>query len=619
MRVPAGISTDVNVFLVALSVVVAIVASYAALDLTRRSSDASGWRRRGWIGGGGVMIGAGIWSMHFVGMLAERMTMPGRRVPGMTMPRVTMPVSYDTRLVVLSFVAAVFGASVSLAVVSRPNVSRRGVAAAAAFMGLAVASMHYLGMASMRMSADIRWQPVLVGLSVVIGIVASAAALWLLVRIQASSDGFGLGRRMAAAVLLGFGVAGLHYTAMAAATFTPSTGVHVASGGDGAGAIVGMLVLGAGSMLMVLLVGAAQDQRRAALAGDFAIVANIARELCRTGDTPGRICQAIYDLCGGDLVLLAQPDEHDRLSVTGWAGHPYRADIQDWLSANLSAHPRPEPIVDLLSNPDRPGQGLHQLADGGSFLYEPLQVDGRSVGTLLVQWRDRRRKLPARTTTLISMVAAEGAVALDREELLSKLEWLARRDELTGLLNRRVLGEELDRELATALRHDRPLCVVMLDIDHFKHHNDTHGHAAGDRLLKAAAAGWTAQARNIDIIARYGGEEFVVILPECNLSNAVLVADRLRASLPDGVTCSAGVALLDRSESSAQLINRADSALYHAKANGRNRTSAAHSTTHNDDTSDPDPLPCAPGHNGLIDEAGTGLHQLMRLPRLEPI
>lgn len=582
----------------ALSVVVAIVASYAALDLTRRSSHTGGWHRRVWIGAGGVMMGVGIWSMHFIGMLAERMTMQGRAMPGMAMARVTMPVSYDTPLVVLSFVVAVFGASVSLAVVSRSHVSRRGVAVAAAFMGLAVAAMHYLGMASMRMSADIRWQPALVVLSVVIGIVASAIALSLLVRIQVRSDGFGVSRRMAAAVLLGFGVAGLHYTAMAAATFIPTVGGHARSGSDGAGDLVGMLVLGAGLMLVVLLAGAAQDQRRAAIAADIAIVANIARELCRAGGTRGRICQAIYELSGGDLVLLAQPDELGRLSVTGCAGAPDRADIRDWPPADLSAHPWPDAIAGALSNPDRPGQGLHQLADGGSVFYEPLRVDGRSIATLLVEWRDRRRKLPERTTTLISMVAAEGAVALDREELLSKLDWLARRDELTGLLNRRVLGEELDRELAVALRHDRQLCVVMLDIDHFKRHNDTHGHAAGDRLLKAAAAGWTAQLRTTDIIARYGGEEFVVILPECPLENAVRAADRLRASLPDGVTCSAGVALLDGPESAAQLINRADRALYHAKASGRNCTSTAHA--------------------GLINEA-TPPQQRMRIPRPELI
>jgi diguanylate cyclase (GGDEF)-like protein len=177
------------------------------------------------------------------------------------------------------------------------------------------------------------------------------------------------------------------------------------------------------------------------------------------------------------------------------------------------------------------------------------------------------------------MVAAEATVAIDRATLLSQLEYLSRRDELTGLLNRRVLGDELERELSIARRQDRTLCVVMLDIDHFKDYNDTHGHQAGDRLLKGAAAAWVTQLRSTDLIARYGGEEFIVILPDCSLDDAVCTADRLRATMPDGASCSAGVAVLDNLDTATQLIGRADHALYHAKATGRNRTSTTHLTT----------------------------------------
>ncbi|HEY5260745.1 MAG TPA: GGDEF domain-containing protein [Solirubrobacteraceae bacterium] len=181
--------------------------------------------------------------------------------------------------------------------------------------------------------------------------------------------------------------------------------------------------------------------------------------------------------------------------------------------------------------------------------------------------------------TLLSMVVAEGAVAIDRESLLGKLEFLARRDELTGLLNRRVLGEELDRELATAHRDGRPLSVVMLDLDHFKSYNDTWGHQAGDRLLKGAAAAWIDELRDTDLIARYGGEEFIVILPSCGIRDATLTADRLREAVPDGATGSAGVAALEVTDTAAQLIARADGALYHAKASGRNCTSTGDRST----------------------------------------
>ena len=173
------------------------------------------------------------------------------------------------------------------------------------------------------------------------------------------------------------------------------------------------------------------------------------------------------------------------------------------------------------------------------------------------------------------MLAAEAAVAIDREHLLSKLEYLARRDELTGLLNRRVLGEELDREIATASRNQRPLSLVMLDLDHFKAYNDANGHQAGDRLLKSAASAWTTALRPADTIARYGGEEFIVVLPDCPPGAAIVAAERLRAGVPEGASCSAGVATLERGEGAAQLIRRADRALYYAKNSGRDRTCAA--------------------------------------------
>jgi diguanylate cyclase (GGDEF)-like protein len=561
--------------LVCLSIAVAIVASYAALDLTRRSSDATGWRRRSWIAAAGGTMGAGIWSMHFVAMLALRMN---------------MPVSYNDGLVALSMIAAVVGATVSLTVVTRPEVSRAGVLSAAGFMGVAVTAMHYLGMASMEMSATIHWHLALVLLSVVIGIVASLIALWLLVRIRVSADGFGFVRRAGAAVLLGFGVAGLHYTAMAACTFSPVAGA-VAHHGLSTNALVVVLGLGAGVMLAVLIGGAAVDQRRAALASDLTIVANIARELSRVGDTHGRICAAIRELTSADYVLLAESSgEEARRRITASAGldlDRVSLTLAPWPDQISASHPAASAVVCELRGTGEIAAGLHRLESGATVLYEPLVLDGRSVGVLAAGWQDGTRGLPDRTMTLLSMVAAESAVAIDRESLLRKLEYLARRDELTGLLNRRVLGEELDRELAAARRHGRPLSVVMLDLDHFKRYNDTWGHQAGDRLLKGAAAAWVTQLRSTDLIARYGGEEFIVILPDCGLEDAVNTTCRLRETVPDNATCSAGVATLEGMESAAQLIGRADRALYHAKASGRNRTS----TEELDRDAEPKPAP----------------------------
>ncbi len=156
------------------------------------------------------------------------------------------------------------------------------------------------------------------------------------------------------------------------------------------------------------------------------------------------------------------------------------------------------------------------------------------------------------------------------EELLARVESIARTDELTGLANRRALDEELDCELNRAARVGYEVSVAILDIDNFKAYNDRHGHSAGDVLLREAAAAWRMAIRAVDFIARYGGEEFVVILPACSRPSAADVIQRLRAAMPNDQTVSGGIASWNRSESGEALLIRADQALYASKRAGRN-------------------------------------------------
>ncbi len=163
------------------------------------------------------------------------------------------------------------------------------------------------------------------------------------------------------------------------------------------------------------------------------------------------------------------------------------------------------------------------------------------------------------------------AVEAEREELLATVEVLARHDALTGLPNRRALEELLPREMARARRERAPLCLAVIDIDHFKAYNDTHGHLAGDSVLSECAIAWDSQLRGADSIVRFGGEEFVVVFPDCDLEEASEVLERLREATPGGQTCSAGLARWDLAETEEQLLGRADAALYEAKAGGRDR------------------------------------------------
>jgi diguanylate cyclase (GGDEF)-like protein len=164
--------------------------------------------------------------------------------------------------------------------------------------------------------------------------------------------------------------------------------------------------------------------------------------------------------------------------------------------------------------------------------------------------------------------------AVEISRLVSRLEGLARTDPLTGVPNRRVWEEELPRELERARRMGTGVCVAMIDLDNFKSYNDSFGHQAGDLVLKEAASAWRAEVRSTDLLARYGGEEFVLLLPACALEDAIRIVERLRVVTPL-VTCSVGLACWDFQEAGDELVERADQALYAAKAEGRNRHALA--------------------------------------------
>ncbi len=153
-----------------------------------------------------------------------------------------------------------------------------------------------------------------------------------------------------------------------------------------------------------------------------------------------------------------------------------------------------------------------------------------------------------------------------RERLQLELEHLADHDPLTGLANRRRLEQELTRELLRARREKTPLCLAVLDLDDLKGHNDAHGHAAGDRLLKQVASKWAEALRGTDLVARIGGDEFAVVLPDCTPA----MAERLMSTLCDEVspacTWSAGAACWDGRESGDELLARADRAMYDTKS-----------------------------------------------------
>lgn len=164
------------------------------------------------------------------------------------------------------------------------------------------------------------------------------------------------------------------------------------------------------------------------------------------------------------------------------------------------------------------------------------------------------------------------------EEANTRLEERSLTDKLTGVANRAGFDQRLNEEIERCKRYGTRLSLLMIDVDHFKNYNDTHGHLAGDEALTAAATTMQEICRPIDLIARYGGEEFAVILPAADKDGALLTAERLRKAIaltpiPAGrITVSIGIATLEGTLKNArQMIHEADKALYEAKAAGRNR------------------------------------------------
>lgn len=222
----------------------------------------------------------------------------------------------------------------------------------------------------------------------------------------------------------------------------------------------------------------------------------------------------------------------------------------------------------------------------GSLLCVPMLALGRTIGTVHLE----SSETDAFTTDdelQAGRVAEQVALAIANTRLVKTLESMALTDQLTHLHNARFFDPFLDRELATAVRDEEPLAVIMIDIDHFKQFNDTHGHPSGDEALKAFASAVLSVARDSDTVARYGGEEFVIAARHSDLDGGVDLAERIRQVVertpvelgPDRltrITASFGVAsTASHGTDRLTLMKAADEALYRAKHNGRNRVEAA--------------------------------------------
>lgn len=244
------------------------------------------------------------------------------------------------------------------------------------------------------------------------------------------------------------------------------------------------------------------------------------------------------------------------------------------------------PLVITDTRADPGWMNMPGKSETRSYLGAPIMVKGKVMGYINVESEHPHNYDKHHGRQLLAF-ADQAAVAIENSRLFEKVEQMAVVDTLTGLYNRRHFYELGEIEIERAKRYNSPLSLLMIDLDHFKNINDTYGHGIGDSVLQEVSEVIGTTLRKIDVPGRLGGEEFVVLLPETNLSNGMIVAERLRKAIskiqvpvengtPRYVTASLGLAAMDEKNSDLKsIITAADEAMYKAKDQGRNRIQVA--------------------------------------------
>jgi len=339
-----------------------------------------------------------------------------------------------------------------------------------------------------------------------------------------------------------------------------------------------------------------ETQRKAQ---EFEALYQVSRAMASTLDLQNiltRISQSVSGLLHAQAMalMLLGPDGRTLSTVAGYnlfdETLPRASDVRALVSPSLVAvrEKRPVTVSDIRTD-ETYGFWLKTARERGftSFLAIPLIVQDRALGCMNL-YRIERHDFAADEIQLLSTFASQAAVSIENARLFEETRQLAITDPLTGLANHRQFYDQLDREFRRAQRYQRPLTLLMLDLDRFKAFNDRHGHLAGDQALRETADVLRQNARSVDILARYGGEEFAIILPETDLLRAAAHAERIRSAvaghvfvsqetgLEHQVTVSIGVATLSSTSQRIEaLVHGADQALYRAKAAGRNRLELA--------------------------------------------
>lgn len=406
-------------WIVLISIIISIFASYTALQLVSRISTDGNKRRLTWLLSGAAIMGSGIWSMHFTGMLAFKLP---------------IPVSYDVPTVILSWIAAIMVSLIALYTASHPTVSWKQIGISGIFMGVGIGIMHYVGMAAMRLQATLSYDSLYFAVSIIIAITASIVALWLFIQFRYTESSSMLWHKIASAIVMGFAISGMHYTGMHAAQFTlandisPDYSQAIDSTVLGSGSIaIGTLLILAFSILFSIidqrlmlqaqsLAQSETDLKRLneqlkSRVKDLELMSKITRlsvSHLHIEELAGKMCRQIERAFGLTHVRL-------------YLHHPESSQLMAVNAHQIASSSRYKPHYQL-------GDGLvGRAALSHEVLYFPnkavatavsipIHLRNQNLGVILLL-QDRDRQLDDEDITLLQLIAEQLSIAIHNAQL----------------------------------------------------------------------------------------------------------------------------------------------------------------------------------------------------------
>ncbi|WP_240377338.1 EAL domain-containing protein [Bacillus piscicola] len=499
-------------FLVFLSYVIATISAYASIDLARRMRISDGKGKIIWLVSGASVLGIGIWSMHFIAMLAHHFP---------------YPVYYEVGLVIVSVIVAAVGCVIGYYIVSaKPfNISRFLVSGV--IMGLGIASMHYIGMEAIQ-PVTVTYEKSLFFLSIFIAVFASAAALWIGFLSPYAERGMSWKLKLIFSLLMAIAISGMHYTGMAAARYSMT------------------------STLSDTLIDSMLDTRLLAwIVTAVTLIIFLLFFFSITFDRMWRkqevVQSSILDAAQDGIVVSSSDGRilHANPAFYNLLGQPVKPQLSDQLQAY---HPDFKNDIDV-------NREYHIEVTNSLLEVKRHLIEGENVDHSLWFFRDITENMQ------------------DKQ----KIEFMAYHDTLTQLPNR----FKLEAVLSEWLDADYEVACIFLDLDRLKFTNDTLGHEAGDELLQHAAERLKTIISSNDLLARFGGDEFIILLAGDRAKAAMEIAHECVKTMEvpftvNGVnlriTISAGVCTYPQNADSAtELIRFADFSMYESKRNGKNQ------------------------------------------------